>query len=112
MAKLTAAELQIIRSMLVKQYGPSSVFLDQLAGARVDRRRMTGVGVFVDLSVAENVDRVDEINSDLSATYPTSLPPPCDLVGFTLFIRNGYLSLLEGYTFGDVKWPDALMQKW
>ena len=46
MAKLTAAELQIIRSMLVKQYGPSSVFLDQLAGARVDRRRMTGVGVF------------------------------------------------------------------
>jgi hypothetical protein len=29
-----------------------------------------------------------------------------------LFIRGGYLGFLEGYTFGDVKWPDDLMGKW
>jgi hypothetical protein len=112
MGTLTATELQIIRSMLVKQYGPASSFLDQLAGARVDKRRMTGVGVFVDLVLAGNADRVDQINSEISESYPTLLVPPCDLVGFTLFIRGGYLSFLEGYTFGDVKWPDDLMGKW
>ena len=112
MATLTAAELQIVRSMLVKQYGPASPFLDQLAGARVDRRRLTGVGVFVDLSPAANADRVDEVNSEISETYSTLLAAPGDLVGFTLFIRSGYLSFLEGYTFGDVKWPDDLMEKW
>jgi len=50
--------------------------------------------------------------SEISESYPTSLAPPCDLVGFTLFIRSGHLSFLEGYTFGDVKWPDDLMGKW
>lgn len=72
---------------------------------------MTGVGVFVNLLLAGNADRVDEINSEISEAYPTSLAA-CDLVGFTLFIRGGYLSFLEGYTFGDVKWPEELMEKW
>jgi len=112
MGPLTATEAQIIRSMLVKQYGPASPFLDQLVGARGDKRRMTGVGVFVDLVLAGNADRVDQINSEISESYPTLLVPPCDLVGFTLFIRGGYLSFLEGYTFGDVKWPDDLIGKW
>src|SRR6266851_2725317 len=111
METLTAAELQIIRSMLVKQYGPTSPFLDQLAGARVDGRRMTGVGIFVNLLLAGNADRVDGINSEISEGYPTSLDAPCDFVGFTLFIRGGYLSFLEGYTFGDGKWPADLMEK-
>src|SRR5260370_15287738 len=99
MEALTAAESQIIRSMLVKQYGATSPFLDQLAGARVDRRRMTGVGVFVNLLLAGNADRVDEINSEISEGYSTSLAAPCDLIGFTLFIRCGYLSFLDGYIF-------------
>jgi hypothetical protein len=109
---LTAAELQIIRSILVKQYGPASPFLQQLAVARVSERRMTGVGVFVDLFLAGNADSVDQINSEISEDYPTLLEPPCDLVGFTLFIREGCLSFLEGYTFGDVKWPSDALEKW
>jgi hypothetical protein len=98
--------------MLVKQYGPASTFLEQLAVAQVSKRRMSGVGVFVDLFLAGNADSVDEINSEISEGYLTLLDPPCDLVGFTLFIREGYLSFLEGYTFGDVKWPSDRLEKW
>ncbi len=112
METLTAVELQIIRSMLVKEYGPASPFLDQLAGARVDSRRTTGVGVFVNLSLAGNPNRVDDINLEISAAYPTSLAAPLDRVGFTLFIRGGYLNFLEGCTFGDAKWLDDPMEKW
>ena len=86
--------------------------MDQLAGARVSSRRTTGVGIFVNLVLAENANRVDDINSEISEDCATSLAAPCDRVGFTLFIRGGYLSFLEGYTFGDVKWPDDLMEKW
>jgi hypothetical protein len=29
-----------------------------------------------------------------------------------LFIRDGLLASFEGYTFGDVRWPDELMEHW
>lgn len=73
---------------------------------------MTGVGVFVNLLIPEKAARVEGVNSEISEGYRTSLDAPCDLVGFTLFIREGYLSWLEGYTFGDVKWPNEPMEDW
>ena len=109
---LSAAERQIIESLLVTEYGPDSGFLRQLAGARVDRRRRTGVGIFVDLSVLQSTPRVDRINAELSAGYRTSLPAPADLVGCTLFIRDGALSFLEGYSYGDAAWPAEPMENW
>jgi len=112
MTSLSAAELHIIQSMLVKEHGSASAFLSQLASACVEKRRMTGVGVFVDLSVADGSHRVDKANGDITEFYSTSLPPPADSVGFTLFIRDGYLSFLEGYTHGDVAWPEEPMENW
>jgi hypothetical protein len=112
MESLSAAELRIFRSMIVKQYGLGSPFMDQLAGAGVEKRRMTGVGVFVDLLVAEDVGRVDAIDCEITEAYRTSLPSPRDLVGFTLFIRGGYLSFLERYTFGNEAWPAEAMENW
>jgi len=98
--------------MLVKRYGQRSSFLDQLAVARVQNRRMTGVGIFVNLLIPERAARVDEIDTEISECYRTLLSAPRDLIGFTLFIREGHLSFLEGYTFGDAKWPDDAMEDW
>jgi hypothetical protein len=112
MDALSGAESRIIQSMLLKQYGPASPFLNQLELARVKGRRHTGVGVFVNLLIGANAAAVDRINTEISEDYRTSLGAPLDLVGFTLFIRNGYLSFLEGYTFGDAKWPDGLIEDW
>jgi hypothetical protein len=109
---LSPTELHIIQSMLMKHCEPRSLFLDQLAVARAANRRMTGVGIFVDLLIAEKAARVDLINTEISEGHRTLLDAPRDLVGFTLFIRGGYLSFLEGYTFGDVKWPDDSMENW
>lgn len=112
MEALSPVELDIIRSMIVKGYGSRSPFLDQLALASVENRRMTGVGIFVNLLVAKNVDHVDDMNSEVSEGYRTRLPAPCDVVGFTLFIREGCLSFLEGYTYGDVRWPKEPLEVW
>jgi hypothetical protein len=111
MEALSVTESQIIRSMLVKQCRPSSPFLDQLEAVQVVRRRTTGVGIFVDLLVAGNPD-TKQTNGEITQFYKTLLAFPADYVGFTLFIRDGCLSLLEGYTFGDAKWPDEPMEKW
>jgi hypothetical protein len=58
------------------------------------------------------VSSIDRLDTELSVDLRTKLEPPQDLVGFTLFIRDGYLSSFEGYTFGDVRWPDKLMEEW
>jgi hypothetical protein len=111
-ASLSAVERQIIELMLVMEYGPASNFLRQLGVARVNKRRPTGVGIFIDLSVPQGAPRVDRINAELSAGYRTSFAAPADLVGFTLFIRDGLVSFLEGYTYGDAAWPEEPMEAW
>jgi hypothetical protein len=112
MEKLSPAELKIIRSLIVKEYGPDSSFLNQLKAAHFETRHMTGVGYYGDLLISENTAPVDGVNIELSEAYPTSLNEPCDLVGFTLFIRDGHLSSFEGYTFDDVRWPREAMEDW
>lgn len=111
MEALSATESQIIRSLLVEHYGPSSPFLDQLEAVQVIGRRPTGVGIFFDLLAAGNPDP-KQTNAEITQFYKTLLAFPDDYVGFTLFIRDGRLSLLEGYTFGDAMWPDEPMEKW
>ena len=112
MDTLTATETEIIRSMLVRKYGPASPFLEQLKNARIAGRRLTGVGVFIDFALCAEAERGGQINAEISQAYRTVLSPPRDVVGFTLFIRDGRLDFLEGYTFGDADWPDEPMDTW
>lgn len=111
MDALSATEINIIRSMLVKTCGERSGFLDQLAAVRVERRKLTGGGVFLYLAVPSDIPASYPTHLEISVGCRTALPIPADLVGFTLFIRDGYLNLLEGYTFGNVQWPDELIEK-
>lgn len=73
---------------------------------------MTGTGYYLDFAISSTTSPIDGVNTEISEAYPTLLADPCDLVGFTLFIRNGVLSWLEGYTFGGAEWPEAPMEKW
>lgn len=112
MSKLDPIELRIIRSMLSKEFGAGSPLVERAAALEFETRHLTGTGYYVHFLNVEELPRADGRNTELSEDYRTSRESPCDLVGFTLFIRDGYLSSFEGYTFGDVKWPDELMEKW
>jgi hypothetical protein len=112
MLNLSPVEARIIRSMLVRQYGPKTELLDQLATLQFDVRHLTGTGYYEIFVRPPQLKSADNINEEITENLTTSLAPPRDSVGFTLFIRGGYLSSFEGYTFGDVRWPDGLMEKW
>jgi hypothetical protein len=112
MSRLSAAELRIIRTMLSKRFGPTSPLLGRLASLEFDTRHMTGTGYWIQFTNAKDLPRADALNAELSEDLRTSLAEPVDLVGFTLFIRDRYLTSFEGYTFGDVQWPDAIMGEW
>jgi hypothetical protein len=80
----------------------------QFCNSKIKSRKFTGVGFYLyfrvpsifkinhkltsiksDFNYGDVVATVDSINND---------------VGFILWIKNGYLFMLEGYTFGE-QWP-------
>ena len=106
------SERKIIRSLLIKSFGKQSKFLDQLRTLRCSARKMTGTGYYLDFLANERTAPVDNMNEELTEGLSTKLRPPQGVVGFTLFIRNGRISWFEGYTYGDVAWPDEPMEEW
>jgi hypothetical protein len=98
--------------MLVEKFGPNSPLLGRIPSLEFETRQMTGTGYYVNFSNTKDLPPINKLNTELSEDLRTTLPEPCDMVGFTLFIRDGYLTSFEGYTFGDVRWPDALMEQW
>ena len=112
MPSLSPLEQRIIRSMLVEKFGPNSPLLDRVPSLEFETRHMTGTGYYANFSNAMELPPINELNTELSKDLRTTLAAPCDIVGFTLFIRDGYLMSFEGYTFGDVQWPDELMEQW
>ncbi len=81
----------------------------QLEGVKVREREMTGVGFFVYLEVARAVPRAPTtgdrvVMSDVGASvngFEHGL-------SFILFISDGYLDLLEGFTNAGEPWPERL----
>lgn len=112
MEELSPIEIQIIRSLIAKEYGLDSPFLDQLTLVESTVRRMTGKGYYLDLLLRQTAVPAGKTNAEVSGGYPTLLGEPRSIVGFTLFIRDGVLSWLEGYTFGGASWPAEPMDNW
>ena len=81
----------------------------QYAAATVVRRELTGVGFFIDYAVPVNLPRIVPPNLEMgdAATLTNGIG-----VGFVLFVRDGAISMLEGYTY-DQPWPDnARIKEW
>ena len=76
----------------------------QLESVRVVGRTYTGVGFYTDLEVDHDVPRVTApLNVEL-VDVSAMMDGLQNGVGFVLFVREGVVSFLEGYTL-DEPWP-------
>src|SRR6476469_888921 len=75
----------------------------QYQAASVTSRELSGVGFFSNFAVPDDVPRI--VPSSFEVTVDATLRDGPD-VGFTLFVRDGRIAFLEGYTFGDTPWPE------
>lgn len=112
MPRLNSVEARIVRSMLGERFGPGSPLVPQVEYLQIKPRHLTGVGYWADFQNTKEVQKAPVSNTELSEDYRTKKNAPLDLVGFTLFIRDGYLSSFEGYTYGDIAWPDEPIEEW
>jgi hypothetical protein len=76
----------------------------QLDAATITSREMTGVGFFTNFDIPESVERTSPENFELSDVH-AYIEGVAHGAGFILFIRQGALSCVEGYTYGDDSWP-------
>ena len=108
MTNLTPLEREVLTRSLATNAVPDAV-RDQLNHVRVNRREESGVGIFVHLFVPpevvnEGVKGLDQQVGDVIAEVPGVQHG----LGFVVFVKDGVLNMLEGYTFGDDEWPADL----
>lgn len=85
----------------------AKILQQQYLSASVLRREFTGVGFYIDFKVDRSAPRLTSNKSpELPGVY-ASIDGLQYGAGFELFIENGEIVLLEGYTY-DEKWPTEL----
>jgi hypothetical protein len=91
--------------LLAGDHPTNAVLRAQYARSRIRKVELTGVGFFVEF----------EIPSDVARTVPTSFAGGSATIevegvknpaGSVLFVKDGMLSKLEGYTYGWDAWPE------
>jgi hypothetical protein len=81
---------------------PDKKLVEQYKIAKVTDRKFTGRGFFTDYEIPDGKYRLDD--DSLNTTLGNIGANINDLkygVGFVVFIKNGLISCLEGYTYGE-----------
>ncbi|MBS0370981.1 MAG: hypothetical protein JSS57_17505 [Proteobacteria bacterium] len=83
------------------------VVLAQLAQASCASRDYTGVGLYTELSVNPMVPKLDEGRWKIEDMLKghAEHPDVPEGIGLILWVKDGYISCLESYTY-DGRWPD------
>lgn len=103
MSDLTQLEKAVMDKLLAGNQEVLVNLRKQLQTAKVAERVFTGVGFYTNFAIDEALAiplgskriAIGDVHADVPGTNG---------IGFTLFIENGLLSQLEGYTFSG-EWP-------
>ena len=107
MSSLTPLEEQVMKMLLDGDDSTLGILRRQFKQVEVSSRKMTGVGFYTEVSVPLDAPRLDGRPSfKLGDVNGTALEVQHGL-GFLLYITDGALSMLEGYTY-DEPWPDKI----
>jgi hypothetical protein len=81
-----------------------SILREQLEAIIVTKREMTGVGFYTTFAVSQGARRVPGNRSFKFGDVTAELPGLKFGAGFLLYVKDGALHMLEGYSY-DEKWP-------
>ncbi|MDX2000062.1 MAG: hypothetical protein SF066_20275 [Thermoanaerobaculia bacterium] len=80
----------------------------QARGAKVVRRENTGAGFYTWLEPSSDSPRTPDPGNFELSDVEAQIPGLTHGAGFVLFIRNGYLDNLEGFSY-DEPWPKEIV---
>ena|SRR5438094_1179595 len=105
---LTQLEQAVLEKFLDGDHDVLSVLRRQLQGIRATKREFTGVGFYTNLATPADSFRVQGNRSFELSDVLANMPGLTVGAGFVLFVRDGLLATLEGYTFSNEPWPAAV----
>jgi len=86
----------------------------QIASASIKSREYTGVGIYLNFDMVGNNQRTDVLFGTKSrfcfGDVGARIGSERQDVGFLLWVIDGHLSFLEGYAYGDEKWPTEIKE--
>ena len=100
-------KIDYVMTRLIRRIGEkSSFYREQYKHAKVISIEENSAGFFVDFSCehSPDLDLYKDDNMTVGGLYGNTKETK-SAVGFILFIRNGRISCLEGYTNGVDSWP-------
>jgi hypothetical protein len=102
---LTRIERAIMSMLLVGEHPVLDILRTQLESCTVAKREFTGAGVFVTFSVPETAPQLPQKDSFSFGDVGADIHGLQHGAGFVLWVREGVLDFLEGYTY-DEPWPE------
>jgi hypothetical protein len=103
MMKLLPLEKAVLEKLLEGDFHLLDILRLQLAHCTVAERELTGCGFYLTLAVPETISRIPELDAKFGDVVAV-LPGLTSGAGFLLYLKNGLLDMLEGYSF-DEPWP-------
>src|SRR5205823_2606897 len=100
MRRLSPIERTVLEAAAHDYEALADVLREQIAIAQVIDFRNTGAGFFSTVTVSPEAPQLPD-KSPLDAATG-SVGNIEHRMGFLVFVKNGYVSLIEGYTYGDV----------
>jgi len=107
MTNLTTLEDRVLEMLLLGEDEALSLLRQQAKQARVSSRKMTGVGFYIEFVVPPEVPRVSGRPTFKLGDVNGTADNVKHGLGFLLYVEEGTLSMLEGYTYDD-PWPDEV----
>jgi hypothetical protein len=111
MTKYTSFEVYVknVMEKLLEGDDPTlEILRRQYECATVQSAEFTGVGFYISYLVPEYAPRIPEKKSFHIGDLHGEIDGVNDGVGFVLFVKDGVINLLEGYTYGDESWPKEI----
>jgi hypothetical protein len=103
---LTPLERDVIATLVRPEHPLMDALRAQLAACRIKSREFTGVGFFTHIVVPQRL-AVAGIGRLTLSTVAADIEGVEHGAGFVLFIEDGMLDVLEGFTY-DEPWPDRV----
>jgi hypothetical protein len=103
--ELTDLERAAMEMMLEGESSVLEALRRQWTHATISRRELTGCGFFTYLAVARAVSEPTMPRRLVISGPHGEIPGLAHGVGFVLFVEEGYLSFLEGFSYDEPWWP-------
>jgi hypothetical protein len=107
MENLNKLEKQVIEMLLAGDDPVLIALRKQIQSTKLKERKLTGVGFFLDFEMSVDVPVIPGVANFEIGDVSCQVPGLEHGLGFLLFVRNGRLKCLEGYTY-DEPWPTEL----